>query len=48
MMDEGENRVKDRYRDNYDRLAAVKAKFDPTNLFGVNQNIQPASYAGRK
>ena len=48
MMDEGENRVKDRYRDNYDRLAAVKAKFDPTNLFRVNQNIQPASYAGRK
>jgi FAD/FMN-containing dehydrogenase len=45
MMDEGENRVKDSYRDNYDRLAAVKAKFDPTNLFRVNQNIQPASQA---
>jgi FAD/FMN-containing dehydrogenase len=43
MMNEGENRVKDSYRDNYDRLAAVKAKFDPTNLFRVNQNIQPAS-----
>ena len=48
MMDEGDNRVKDSYRDNYDRLAAVKAKFDPTNLFRVNQNIQPASYACRK
>jgi FAD/FMN-containing dehydrogenase len=48
MMDEGENRVKDSYRENYDRLAAVKAKFDPTNLFRVNQNIQPASYACRK
>jgi len=47
MMDKGENRVKDRYCDNYDRLAAVKAKFDPTNLFRVNQNIQPASYACR-
>lgn len=43
MMDEGEDRVKDSYRDDYDRLAAVKAKFDPTNLFRVNQNIQPAS-----
>ena len=47
MMDEGANRVKDSYRDNYDRLAAVKAEFDPTNLFRVNQNIQPASYACR-
>jgi FAD/FMN-containing dehydrogenase len=43
MMNEGENQVKAGYRDNYDRLAAVKAKFDPTNLFRVNQNIQPAS-----
>ena len=43
MMDEGKDGVKDSYRDNYDRLAAVKAKFDPTNLFQVNQNIQPAS-----
>src|SRR3984893_10211024 len=33
MMDEGKDGVKDGYRDNYDRLAAVKAKFDPTNLF---------------
>ena len=43
MMDEGQNRVRESYRDNYKRLAAVKAKFDPTNLFRVNQNIQPAS-----
>jgi hypothetical protein len=47
MMDEGENRVKDTYRDNYERLAAVKARFDPTNLFRVNQNIQPTSSACR-
>ena len=47
MMDESGDRVKDSYRDNYDRLADVKAKFDPTNLFRVNQNIQPASYACR-
>jgi hypothetical protein len=47
MMDESGDRVKDSYRDNYDRLADVKAKFDSTNLFRVNQNIQPASYACR-
>jgi FAD/FMN-containing dehydrogenase len=43
MMEEGQNRVKDSYRDNYERLAAVKAKYDPKNLFRVNQNVQPAS-----
>jgi FAD/FMN-containing dehydrogenase len=42
MMEEGQNRVKDSYRDNYQRLARVKAKYDPNNLFRVNQNIQPA------
>lgn len=41
MMDEGEDRVKAAYRDNYDRLAAIKAKYDPNNLFRVNQNIKP-------
>jgi len=42
MMDEGEDRIKATYRDNYDRLAAIKRKYDPTNFFRVNQNIQPA------
>ena len=41
MMDEGEERVKAAYRDNYERLASVKAKYDPNNLFRVNQNIKP-------
>ena len=41
MMDEGEERVKAAYRDNYERLAAIKAKYDPTNLFRINQNIKP-------
>lgn len=41
MMDEGEERVKATYRDNYGRLAAIKAKYDPANLFSVNQNIKP-------
>ena len=43
MMEEGRNRVRDSYRDNYPKLAAVKANYDPHNLFRVNQNIQPAS-----
>jgi FAD/FMN-containing dehydrogenase len=41
MMDEGEERVKATYRDNYERLVAVKNMYDPTNLFRVNQNIKP-------
>jgi FAD/FMN-containing dehydrogenase len=43
MMDEGQDRVKAAYRDNYTRLAAIKKKYDPTNLFHVNQNIKPAA-----
>ncbi|HWX09852.1 MAG TPA: BBE domain-containing protein, partial [Gaiellaceae bacterium] len=41
MMDEGQERVRASYRDNYYRLAQIKAKYDPDNLFRVNQNIQP-------
>ncbi|MBN8860213.1 MAG: FAD-binding oxidoreductase [Sphingobacteriales bacterium] len=42
MMDEGADRVKASYGDNYKKLAEVKAKYDPGNLFRVNQNIKPA------
>jgi FAD/FMN-containing dehydrogenase len=41
MMDEGQERVRASYRDNYDRLAGIKAAYDPDNTFRVNQNIQP-------
>ena len=43
MDDEGEARVKAAYGANYDRLATVKKKYDPANLFHVNQNIRPAA-----
>jgi hypothetical protein len=43
MMDEGQDRVRASYRENYDRLARIKAQYDPQNLFRVNQNIQPAA-----
>ncbi len=41
MMEEGEDRVKATYRGNYERLANIKSRYDPTNLFRVNQNIKP-------
>jgi hypothetical protein len=48
MMEEGQERVRATYRDNYDRLAALKKKYDPTNFFRVNQNILPAAEGGRR
>jgi hypothetical protein len=42
MMDEGQERVRATYRQNYDRLAAIKKTYDPDNVFHVNQNIVPA------
>ena len=40
-MHEGADLVRASYRGNYTRLAQIKAKYDPTNLFHVNQNIAP-------
>jgi FAD/FMN-containing dehydrogenase len=40
--DEGQERVRASYRDNYGRLAEIKKRYDPENLFHVNQNIRPA------
>ena len=41
MDDEGADRIKATYGDNYERLVAIKNKYDPDNLFRVNQNIKP-------
>ncbi|HEX9092258.1 MAG TPA: BBE domain-containing protein, partial [Anaerolineales bacterium] len=41
IMDEGTERVKASYGENYTRLAKIKAKYDPNNLFHINQNILP-------
>jgi FAD/FMN-containing dehydrogenase len=41
MADEGEDRVRESYRGNYDRLLQIKRKYDPVNLFRLNQNIKP-------
>jgi FAD/FMN-containing dehydrogenase len=42
LMEEGDERISASYAGNQERLAAVKAKYDPENVFRVNQNIRPS------
>jgi FAD/FMN-containing dehydrogenase len=45
MMEEGQDRIRATYGDNYDRLQEVKARYDPNNFFHMNQNIKPTTAA---
>ena len=42
VMHEGAARVRAAYGPNYDRLVVLKNKYDPTNFFRMNQNIEPS------
>ena len=43
FLEEGESLLRDAYGENYQRLVALKNKYDPTNLFRLNQNIKPTT-----
>jgi FAD/FMN-containing dehydrogenase len=42
LDEDDQGRIQDSYKDNYRRLVEIKKKYDPTNLFHLNQNIKPA------
>jgi hypothetical protein len=43
MMEEGTDRIRATYGENYERLCAIKSQYDPDNFFSVNQNIPPVA-----
>ncbi|HEU5147095.1 MAG TPA: BBE domain-containing protein, partial [Chryseosolibacter sp.] len=44
MMEEGEERIRTAYGENYDNLVRIKTAYDPQNTFAVNQNIVPSAH----
>jgi len=40
--EEGDERIRAAYGANYERLAAIKAAWDPDNVFHVNKNVRPS------
>lgn len=45
MTEDESDRISDAYRSNYSRLVSLKGKYDPENLFHMNQNIKPQPMA---
>lgn len=41
MAGDDQDRIRENYKGNYDRLVSIKQKYDPGNLFRINQNIKP-------
>jgi FAD/FMN-containing dehydrogenase len=48
LPEEGDETLRATFGANYDRLAACKHTYDPTNLFRLNQNISPATRGGQR
>ena len=46
LGEEGEDRIREAYGEHYERLVALKDKYDPTNLFRLNQNVRPTAQSG--